>query len=75
MLHVDNPINKYGGNCSITNSNSSDDRLDDLDYNIYFNLTIDFEGINVAYDFISQSSTKIEFLYSSISNGVTDYLI
>ena len=74
VLNADNGTNSYDGTWSITDSNSNDDSQDDLDFNINFNLTNDFEDLNDDWDFISQSSTKIELIDVSGGNGGTDYL-
>jgi len=64
----------YTGTWSITNGNSGDDSPGDLDFNILFNLTNDFEDLNEDWHFISQSSNKIELIHISGGNGGTDYL-
>lgn len=64
----------YTGTWSITDSNSSDDSISDLDFNIYFNLSNSFQDLNDDWDFISQSATKIELIDVSGGNGGTDYL-
>ena len=69
-----NGTNTYNGIWSITNSTSNDDSQDDLDFNINFNLTNTFEDLNDDWDFISQSTTKIELIDVSGGNGGTDYL-
>ncbi len=74
VLNVNNGTNNYEGTWSITDSNSNDDSQDDLDFNINFNLTNDFEDLNDDWDFISQSSAKIELIDISGGNGGTDYL-
>lgn len=74
VLNANNGTNNYDGTWSITDSNSSDDSQDDLDFNINFNLTNDFEDLNDDWDFISQTSTKIELIDVSGGNGGTDYL-
>jgi len=74
VLNANNGSNNYDGTWSITDSNSNDDSQDDLDFNINFNLTNDFEDLNDDWDFISQSSTKIELIDVSGGNGGTDYL-
>ena len=74
VLIANNGTNNYAGTWSITNSNSNDDSQDDLDFNINFNLTNDFEDLNDDWDFISQSSTKIELIDISGGNGGIDYL-
>jgi hypothetical protein len=51
--------------------------LRDLEYiisNIYFNLTNDFEELNDDWDFITQSSSKIELKDLSGGDGGIDYL-
>ena len=74
VLNANNGTNNYDGTWSITDSNSNDDSQDDLDFNINFNLANDFEDLNDDWDFISQSSTKIELIDVSGGNGGTDYL-
>ena len=74
VLTANNGTNNYEGSWSITNSSSNDDSEGDLDFNINFNLTNDFEDLNDDWDFISQSSTKIELIDISGGNGGIDYL-
>jgi hypothetical protein len=74
VLNANNGTNNYDGTWSIRDSNSNDDSLDDLDFNINFNLTNDFEDLNDDWDFISQTSSKIELIDISGGNGGTDYL-
>lgn len=74
VLNANNGTNDYNGTWSITSSNSNDDNQDDLDFNINFNLTNDFEDLNDDWDFISQSESKIELIDISGGNGGTDYL-
>jgi hypothetical protein len=74
VLNANNGTNNYDGSWSITDSNSNDDSQNDLDFNINFNLTNDFEDLNDDWDFISQSSIKIELIDVSGGNGGTDYL-
>jgi hypothetical protein len=47
---------------------------DDLDFNISFASPPDFEELSDDWDFISQSSSKIELIDVSGGNGGTDYL-
>lgn len=74
VINANNGTNDYNGTWSITDSNSNDDSQNDLDFNINFNLTNDFEDLNDDWDFRSQSSTKIELIDVSGGNGGTDYL-
>lgn len=72
VLNASNGTNSYNGTWSITNSSSSSS--DDLDFNIYFASPPDFEELSDDWDFISQTSTKIELIDVSGGNGGTDYL-
>jgi hypothetical protein len=74
VLNANDGTTNYDGNWTITDSNSNDDSQDDLDFNINFNLTNDFEDLNDNWDFISQSTTKIALIDVSGGNGGTDYL-
>ena len=74
VLNTNNGTTNYDGSWSITDSNSNDDSQDDLDFNISFNLTNDFEDLNDNWDFISQSTTTIALIDVSGGNGGTDYL-
>ena len=73
-VNASNGTNSYDGTWSVTQSTSDDDGQDDLDFNINFNLTNDFEDLNDDWDVIAQSSTKIELIDISGGNGGTDYL-
>jgi len=68
VLDSGNGVNNYMGTWSISGSN------DDLDFNIFFNLTNDFEDLNDDWDFISNSASKIELIDVSGGNGGTDFL-
>lgn len=75
VLSVSNGTNSYEGSWSITDSNSDDDdSFEDLDFNIFFNLTNDFEDLNDDWEILSYTSTKIELIDISGGNGETDYL-
>jgi len=73
-IHANNNNNSFLGSWSITDSNSNDDRQDDLNFNIFFNLSNDFEDLNDDWSFISFSSSRIELIYVSGGNGGIDYL-
>ena len=65
----------YSGTWSLTDSNSNDDSPhSDLDFNILFNLTNQFEDISEDWQIVSQSATRIELIHISGGNGGTDYL-
>ena len=74
VLTSTNGIITYEGSWSITDSNSNDDGTDDLDFNINFNLSNEFEDLNDDWNFISISASKIELFDVSGGNGDTDYL-
>lgn len=74
VLDSSNGTNTYSGTWSITDSNSNDDSPDDLDFNILFNLTNDFEDLNDDWDILSVSASKIELVDVSGGNGGTDLL-
>ena len=74
VLNANNGTDNYIGSWSITDSNSNDDSQNDLDFNIHFDLSNDFEDLNDDWDLISQTSTKVELIDISGENGGTDYL-
>ena len=73
-LFAENGLNSYDGTWSITDSNSNDDSQSDLHFNIFFNLSNDFEDLNDDWDVLSNSDVKIELIDVSGGNGGTDYL-
>lgn len=62
------------GTWSIADSNSNDDNPADLDFNIFFNLTNDFEDLDDDWDIITRSPSRIELIDVSGGKGGTDYL-
>ena len=65
----------YSGTWSITDNNSNDDSPNsDVDFNIFFNLTNNFEDLSEDWQIVSQSSTRIELIHVSGGNGGTDAL-
>jgi len=74
VLNANNGTNDYNGTWSVTRSNSNDDSQADLDFNINFNLTNNFEDLNDDWDIVSQSSSKIELIDISGGNGGIDNL-
>jgi heat shock protein HslJ len=74
VLDASNGTNSFTGTWNIVVSDSNDGTLEDLELNINFNLTNDFEDLNDDWDFISQSSTVIELTDVSGGNGDTDFL-
>ena len=73
-LTATNGTTTYTGSWSVTDSNSSDDSPEDVDFNINFTSPPNFEELSDDWDIISHSSTKIELIDISGGNGGTDYL-
>ena len=74
VLTATNGTNNFTGTWSIDDSNSNDDSINDLHFNINFNLTNDFESLNEDWQIVSRTSTRIELIHISGGNGGTDYL-
>jgi len=62
------------GAWSITDSNSDDDSIEDIDFNIFFSSPDIFEELSDDWDLKSFTSTKIELIDVSSGNSTTDYL-
>ena len=73
-LTASNGSSKFTGTWSVSDSNSHDDNLDDLHFNINFNLTNNFEDLNDDWDIVSHSSSKLELKDVSGGGGGTDLL-
>jgi hypothetical protein len=74
VLTATNGTNTYTGIWSITDSNSNDDSMDDLHYNIAFTAPPAFEELSDDWDIIEITATKIKLIDISGGNGGTDYL-
>jgi len=66
--------NPYAGTWSLTDSNSNDDSLDDLDFNINFNVSNKLDDLSDDWDIISFTDTEIKLIDVSGGGGGTDYL-
>lgn len=66
--------NPYEGTWSITDSNSNDDNLSDLDFNMNFNVGNKLDDLSDDWDIISYTDTEIKLIDVSGGNGGTDYL-
>lgn len=65
----------YSGSWSVTDSNSNDDdNLDDLDFNINFNVSNKLDELSDDWDIISYTETEIKLIDVSGGGGGTDYL-
>ncbi len=74
VLSATNGTNTFMGTWSISDSNSNDDSLGDLDFNIFFASPPDFEELSDDWDLLTQTTAKIELIDVSGGNGGTDYL-
>jgi hypothetical protein len=73
-LSATNGTNTYTGTWSVTDSNSNDDSISDLDFNIAFSTPAQFEELSDDWEIIEKTSTLIKLKDVSGGNGGTDYL-
>ncbi len=73
-LIASNGTNVYTGIWSITDSNSNDDSISDLHFNILFNWPANFSELSDDWEIISKSEMEIRLRDVSGGNGGTDYL-
>lgn len=62
------------GTWSVTDSNSNDDTLNDLDFNITFASPANYAELSDDWDIIERTDTKIRLTDVSGGNGGIDYL-
>lgn len=74
VLTATNGTNTYLGTWSVTDSNSSDDSISDLDFNIAFTAPAQFEELTDDWEIIQKSATEIKLKDVSGGNGGIDYL-
>lgn len=74
VLTATNGTLTHTGIWSVTDSNSNDDSMDDLDFNIAFTTPANFLELTDDWDIQSRTDTKIELIDISGGNGGTDYL-
>lgn len=73
-LTATNGTNTYTGTWSISDSNSNDDTMDDLHFNIAFSAPASFEELSDDWDILEVTDTKIKLVDVSGGSGGTDYL-
>ena len=71
-LNANDGTNNFDGLWNISSSDGTE--LDDIELNIVFNLMNDFDDLTDDWDFISQTSTKIELIDISGGGEADDYL-
>jgi hypothetical protein len=64
----------HTGTWSISDTNSNDDTMDDLHFNIAFTAPPDFEDLSDDWDILEVTDTRIKLIDLSGGNGGTDYL-
>lgn len=74
VITATNGTNSYAGSWSVSDSNSNDDTLNDLNFNIAFSTPVNFADLTDDWHIQSRTDTKIEFIDVSGGNGGTDYL-
>lgn len=74
QLTATNNTNTYTGTWSVTDNNSNDDSMDDLDFNISFTAPPAFEELSDNWDILEMTDTKIKLIDISGGSGGTDYL-
>ncbi|MEY2693295.1 MAG: hypothetical protein RIT03_1686 [Bacteroidota bacterium] len=74
VLSATNGTDSYLGIWSISDSNSDDDTLSDLDFIIGIDLTVNSGELNSSWEIIQKSATEIKLRDVSGGNGGTDYL-
>ena len=69
-----NGTNTYNGTWSVTDSNSNDDSISDLDFNLAFSQPASFADLSDDWDIQSQTANKIQLMDISGGNGGVDML-
>ncbi len=74
LVTATNGTTTITGTWSVTDSNSNDDSLSDLDFNLLFTSPAQFSELSDDWEVIEKSATVIKLKDVSGGNGGTDYL-
>jgi hypothetical protein len=74
VLTATNGTNTYTGTWSVTDSNSDDDNMDELHFNIAFTAPVNFEDLTDDWNFVEKTETLMKLSDVSGGNGGTDFL-
>ncbi len=74
VLTATNGTNTYTGTWSVTDSNSDDDNLNELHFNIAFSSPANFEDLTDDWNFVEKTETLMKLSDVSGGNGGTDFL-
>ena len=74
VLTAVNGSNTYTGSWSVTDSNSDDDSISDLDFYVAFDAPAQFSKLTNDWEIMEKTATLIKLRDVSGGNGGTDYL-
>jgi len=74
VVSASDGTNEYQGTWDISSEMGDDDSIDDVHFNLYFNLMNDFEDLNDDWEILANTASKIELVDISGGDGDTDYL-
>ncbi len=74
VLTASNGSNSYTGTWSVTDSNSDDDNLNELHFNVAFSTPVNFEDLTDDWNFVEKTETLMKLSDVSGGNGGTDFL-
>jgi hypothetical protein len=74
VLTASNGTNSYTGTWSVTDSNSDDDNLNELHFNVAFSSPANFEDLTDDWNFVEKTETLMKLSDVSGGNGGTDFL-
>jgi len=66
--------NPYTGTWSVTDSNSNENSLDDLDFNLNFNVGNNLDDLSDNWNIVSYTDSEIKLMEVTSGGGGTDYL-